>query len=368
MYALTHNSIERWSSTRRTPFLFAFVISFASLAQGSSIYSFGGASAYGVFAFSNFTSNVNIDTTSNVYAGTSLTANQGFTFHGVTLVNGAFAAANVTTGTTLVNGNVSLSGALTASSNTYVNGAFAANYGQGTVYATSFNVPQYSTYGKTTFTAFPTLASQYGTFASLSNAKTSLTSESADLAKLASTGTYTTNQNGGALTFYASGTAAYYVFNVTAADFANANGVNVSNVPSTATVIVNVVSPAAGATVNYHGAYTVGSSGTNVLFNFSNQANVNFSNGFEGSVIAPLATVSSAGAQFDGQLFANNIIDAGTEFHGEYAFTGSVPDLTSTTSTPEPTTWMMFLVCAPVVYLFARSKFTLLKKERSGTT
>ena len=136
------------------------------------------------------------------------------------------------------------------------------------------------------------------------------------------------------------GSCTLCIINLTSAEVGNAlagggGGISLT-APAGSTVVVNVN----GATVNIAGSSITinGITRNQVLWNFYNATQINYASvGWQGSILAPIATFTGSGGNIDGQLIVNKD-SACTEVHN-YLFTGDRPALAS--STPEPVTWLI---------------------------
>ncbi len=120
------------------------------------------------------------------------------------------------------------------------------------------------------------------------------------------------------------------------------NIVNAAGVTPTG-LIINV----AGDNLNFNGgSYNLGSlNDGQVLFNFGNATSINMGSlAFNGTLLAPLATVDFTSGQLNGALIANNYYGPG-ELHSD-PFTDTLPTYVATggttVATPEPGTVALF--------------------------
>jgi hypothetical protein len=134
--------------------------------------------------------------------------------------------------------------------------------------------------------------------------------------------------------------------------------------PEGATVLVNV-SGSSSSFSNGSISYTGGATAANTIFNFGATTALSTSGiGFNGSILAPLATFTGANGQINGELIAKAVsgqsaaFKSGNIFSGDLnsgigAITGASP-----APTPEPATWLSLLT--------AVAAFVGFQKRRSG--
>lgn len=175
-------------------------------------------------------------------------------------------------------------------------------------------------------------------------ARTYYTDLSTNLASLATTGS--TSQAYGNLRLTGSG-AGLEVFSLTTAQLASTNYFEFSSgFASNATILVNVSGTSASAS-NF--GFNLGSANRQrILFNFDEANAVNLANiGWEGSVLAPKATVTANNGQFNGNLIAKNM-NGSMEFHNT-GYNGVLPS--GATSVPEGGAGLFYLLGLPVIGL-----------------
>lgn len=128
------------------------------------------------------------------------------------------------------------------------------------------------------------------------------------------------------------------IFNLTAAQFADANHNIDIEAPAGSTIIVNVdgVNVTLGTGLYYNGNQTSGDSAAdaNILFNFANAQTVTINSQFNASILAPLAVLTGS-AQMGGTFIAAQIGQTGEVHNVE--FTGTLP----TSPVPEPGTLIL---------------------------
>lgn len=318
----------------------------ASLIVGGNLSQTYGSTAGNVYVGGSATmTGAGTTSGSNLVVGGSLTASGG-TYGGNVFVGGA--ATNLSGGVT-VNGNLTLSGAnssLNASSN---GGSSPQN-----VYVTStthVNDPSYWNTPKTTGApATPaTPLDVYGSSTDIINASKSLS---------ALTGATNISSSGGVVTITLTKNG-MNVIDLSMLSGSTITGINVVTAPGvTATgLIVNV----AGDNLNFNGgSYNLGSlTDGQVLFNFGDATNISLSSlGFEGTLLAPLATVNFTSGNLNGALIANNYYGNG-ELHSD-PFTDTLPTYVgtggTTVATPEPGTVALFGTGLIVLALTARRR------------
>lgn len=122
------------------------------------------------------------------------------------------------------------------------------------------------------------------------------------------------------------------VFNLAGSDLAGLNGFNLT-APTGSTVLVNV-SGNPGTFTNY-GMNLFGVGTSDVLFNFHEATAVNISGfGFQGSILAPDATLNFVNGQINGTTIVNEIANGSSgEFHVPN-FDGDLPEPPSTVPAP----------------------------------
>jgi choice-of-anchor A domain-containing protein len=295
----------------------------ASLIVGGNLVQNGGSTAGNVFVGGNATM-TSTGVSPNLVVGGSLTMSGGNS--GNVFVGGA--STNLSGGVT-INGNLTLSGAnstLNASSN---GGSSPQN-----VYVTStthVNDPSYWNTAKTTGAPSTpaTPLDVYGSSTDIVNASKSLS---------ALTGATNISSNGGTITITLTSNG-MNVIDLSVLNGATITGINIVNAAGVTPtgLIINV----AGDNLNFNGgSYNLGSlNDGQVLFNFGNATNLSLTSlGFNGTLLAPLATVNFASGNLNGALIANNYYGNG-ELHSD-PFTDTLPTYVATGGTtvasPEP--------------------------------
>jgi len=314
----------RWS-------LVATLLLAAIPSYASTVYSLGAAEGYNVFVFSSYSTS-------------------GWTdIEGSTAVGGSFASAgsmgfDQTPGTAhpgiaglVVGGSLALAGGQ-VNGDAWVGGATSSvNYGTFTVTgnlhygsAPAGNVNVFGT--KTALNGNPLPID----FAS---AATSLTQLSNALTNMAANGTVTGNASSYALT---ATNCTLCVFNLTGGSM---HSMTIS-APAGATVLINVSGTSnsfSNGSINYAG----GASAANTIFNFGAATTLTTSSiGFNGSILAPLATFTGMNGNINGELIAKAVSGETAEFESGNIFRGSFGTSTtgaSGSATPEPTTWLSLL-------------------------
>jgi choice-of-anchor A domain-containing protein len=203
--------------------------------------------------------------------------------------------------------------------------------------------------------------SDHATPVDFNAAATYLKAESNALAGMTANGTVA-DHYGVTLTGTSTGTN---VFNLTSAQFADANGFGLNIViPTGSTALINV----AGTSIsmaNFQMTINGSASESNplinhVLFNFSQATSLNDSNvTFLGSVLAPNAALSFQGGHVDGTLIGASLTGP-VETHN-YPFTGDLGP-----PVPEPSSIVLLGVCVAVVGL--ASRFRMLSRPQAITT
>jgi choice-of-anchor A domain-containing protein len=292
----------------------------ASLVVGGNLSQTGGSTAGNVYVGGNLTSQWT-GYSPNLVVGGNATMSGGQS--GNVFVGGD---ANISAGVT-IGGNLTMTGAnaaLNASSN---GGSSPQN-----VYiapATTVNDPSYWSSPKTSGApATPTTPIDvYGSSTDIINASKSLAALNAT----------TISSSGGILTIALTQNG-LNVIDLSMLSGSTINGITVvtANGVTPTGLILNV----AGDNLTFNGGtFNPGSlTDQSVLFNFSNATNLNLTSlAFEGSLLAPLATVNFTGGNIDGTLIANNYYGSG-ELH-EAPFTLTLPayKLGGAAATPEPT-------------------------------
>jgi choice-of-anchor A domain-containing protein len=175
--------------------------------------------------------------------------------------------------------------------------------------------------------------------------RTTLDNQTVALAALTSTGTVLgTNQPGVNPSFFVlKGTdPTLNIFNITAAEFADANHPIDIQAPAGSTIIINVdgTNVTLGAGIYYNQNQTSGDSSAdaNILFNFADAQTVTIDGQFDASILAPFA-ILSGNSQMGGTFIAAQIGQTGEVHNVE--FTGTLPDGPSAI-TPEPESLMLF--------------------------
>jgi choice-of-anchor A domain-containing protein len=171
------------------------------------------------------------------------------------------------------------------------------------------------------------------------SAATSLTQLSDALTNMAANGTVTGNASNYTLT---ASNCTICVFDVTGGSMHSMT----INAPAGATVIVNV-SGTSNSFSNGSINYTGGASAANTIFNFGTTTALSTSSiGFNGSILAPLATFTGSNGQINGELIAKAVSGESAAFRSGNIFRGNLGYSTtgaSPAATPEPSTWLSLL-------------------------
>ena len=216
---------------------------------------------------------------------------------------------------------------------------------------TTVNDPSYWNTAKTTGAAAPpaTPLDVYGSSTDIINASKSLS---------ALTGATNISSSGGTITITLTQNG-LNVINLSVLNGATITGINIVNAAGVTPtgVVINV----AGDNLNFNsGTYNLGSlTDGQVLFNFGNATNLSLGSlGFDGTLLAPLATVNFTSGNLNGALIANNYYGNG-ELHSD-PFTDALPTYVgtggTTVATPEPGTVALFGTGLIVLALASRRR------------
>ena len=293
-------------------------------------YSLGAATGYNVFIFGSYSTS-------------------GWTdIEGSTAVGGSFASAgsmgfDQTPGTAhpsvaglVVGGSLSLAGGQ-VNGDVWVGGATSSiNYGAFTV---TGNL-EYGSAPTGNVNVFGTKTALQGSALPIDfvSAATSLTQLSSSLSTMTANGTVTGNSSNYTLT---ATNCTLCVFNLTGGSMHSMT----INAPSGATVLINVSgtsSSFSNGSINYAG----GASAANTIFNFGTTTTLSTSSiGFNGSILAPLATFTGTNGNINGELIAKAVSGQTAEFESANIFHGTFGSTTgaSPSATPEPSTWLSLL-------------------------
>jgi choice-of-anchor A domain-containing protein len=187
------------------------------------------------------------------------------------------------------------------------------------------------------------------------SAATSLTQLSNDLTNVAANGTVTGDSSNYTLT--ATG-CTLCVFNLPGGSM---HSVTI-DAPAGATVLVNVSgnsSSFSNGSINYTG----GATAANTIFNFGAATALSTSSiGFNGSILAPLATFTGANGQINGELIAKAVSGESAAFKSGNIFSGNLDSGIGATTgaspaaTPEPSTWLSLLTALAAFAGFQRRR------------
>ena len=321
----------------------------AALIVGGNLSQTSGSDSGNVFVGGN----ANISSgggINNLTVGGNLTQSGG-TVGGNVFVGGA--AANLSSGVT-INGSLSLTAA-----NSTLNASSNGGNSPSNVYVTAstqVNDPSYWTTPKTS--GGPTAPT-----APLDVFGSSTDIQNASMALAAATATQNISSSGGAIniTLTSSGSN---IIDLTVPNGATITGINITSAAGVTPtgVIINVN----GNNLNFSGgSFNLGSlSNSQVLFNFSNATAITLSSlAFNGSLLAPLATVNFSNGQIDGALIADNF--AGTaQFNSGGGFSDPLPTYVASggsqvASTPEPASVAVFGVGLVGLGLLGRRRLAL---------
>jgi choice-of-anchor A domain-containing protein len=302
----------------------------------------GPASNFNVYVSGPMTQNGG-DAATSVAVGGNLTST-GFTIAGATMGSSLVVGGNLAyTNAEIQGGNAQVAGTVTmgANDNAALSSAATLDYGS----ATGNSFPAYP--------HFTSLYEQNGGISSsfFTNATATLIHDTTFLASQIANGT--TNYQYGALTLTGTDKTVDY-FNVSGANLAAANSLNIS-VPTGATAIVNV----SGATDQFKnaGMNISGTTEDKVLFNFSQATSLTLSGvAFEGSILAPNATLYGSSGHTDGNVMVGGIsaTNYSFEYHATALFDGDPP---SPSAVPEPGSIIMAglgMACAGSFLLLRR--------------
>jgi choice-of-anchor A domain-containing protein len=280
--------------------------------------------------------------------GGSLTATSG-TINGNVFVGGA--SATLTSGVT-INGSLNMTGAnstLNAGSN---NGSNPT----GGIYITPTTTVSKPSYWSTPQTSGgpATPLDVFGTSTDVTNASTSLTALS---------GATNISSSGGTINI-ALTKSGLNVIDLTLPNGATVNSINITNANGVTPtgLIINVN----GNNLNFtNGSFTYpsGLSANEVLYNFGNATSISASSiAFQGTLLAPLATVNFSSGQMDGALIAANY--TGSAQVNSIGYNDPLPAYQASGSggslvaTPEPGSIALFGTGVLMIGLFFRRRMT----------
>lgn len=209
-----------------------------------------------------------------------------------------------------------------------------------------FNGNMYA--GGTASGGFTTNGGTYGTSnpVNFASEQARLTALSSSLKQVQDTGT--AEAKWGGIYLSATGTGAQ-VFNLNGADYSSATYINFTGFQAGQTIILNI----SGTSGIFNGGTGTNFSGYNALFNFYEAASVDTTNSANGTLLAPVATITGTGTVF-GNVIANNW-NAGTVGAGNYFQAANVAGLTIT-PVPEPESYGMLLVGLGLVGFLVRRR------------
>lgn len=173
---------------------------------------------------------------------------------------------------------------------------------------------------------------------SFADLSTTMKSTSTALAAVAKTGATTVQYGGMTLT---GGSGNVQVFDIKSTDLAAVNYFNFANLSAKETLILNV----SGTNVKMQGGGSFGN--YNVLYNFYEATTLDFSSvALYGTVLAPLATVTSSGGDIHGSAVVGNWASS-TTLHADAGTAFQATDVTgfaaAVSPVPEPGTYAMLL-------------------------
>jgi choice-of-anchor A domain-containing protein len=348
--------------------LFALTLSLG-LVSGAKAQTLGPAAGYNVFTFGDHTAS-NVD----VYGKVAVGGNANYTNYHLNSLEGPNSGTNSTV-TTVVGGNFTNSnssahGSVVVGGNaTWVNptvfGNFSAN---GSVNFGSNGVGSVNGLTKfgTTYTGPGYINRQQGTTPlpiDFATAQATLTGTSNYLAGL--TSDVTANTQYGAFKVDLTGRAAgTYVVSITDAELASRNYFEFNGTSDTS-LVINVLRTNGNTTLSAPNTGTTflgGMSFANILYNVADAGltQINLAGSFNGSLLAPVATVNAGSGAFNGQIVTRTLNSNGLEFHSKNPnrqtestlFVGNVP----TRAIPEPGTVALVVASLPVFGLLRRRK------------
>jgi choice-of-anchor A domain-containing protein len=307
-------------------------------------YSLGAATGYNVFVFSSYSTSGWTDIEGSTAVGGSFasTGSMGF--------DQKPGSAHPAVSGLVVGGSLSLAGGQ-VNGDAWVGGATSSvNYGTFTVtgdlHYGSAPSGHVNVYGDKTALHGNPLPIDF------SSAATSLTQLSNALNDMAANGTVTGNSSNYTLT--ATG-CTLCVFNMTGGSMHSMT----INAPAGATVLINVAggsSSFSNGSINYAG----GASAANTIFNFNAATTLSTSSiGFNGSILAPLATFTGINGNINGELIAKVVSGETAEFENGNIFRGNLGYSTTAASpaaTPEPSTWISLLTALAGFAYFQRKR------------
>jgi choice-of-anchor A domain-containing protein len=321
--------------------LLAAVPSYADTA-----YSLGAAAGYNVFVFSSYSTSGWTDIEGSTAVGGSFASSGSMGFDQTP------GAAHPAVSGLVVGGSLALAGGQ-VNGDAWVGGATSSvNYG-------TFTVTGDLEYGS----APAGHVNVYGTKTALhgsplpidfSSAATSLTQLSNALNTMAANGTVSGNASNYTLT---ASNCTLCVFNLTGGSMHSMT----INAPAGATVLINV-SGTSSSFSNGSINYTGGAAAANTIFNFDATTTLSTSSiGFNGSILAPLATFTGMNGNINGELIARAVSGETAEFESGNIFRGTLGAPLSTsaagsTAAPEPSTWLSLLTAVAAFACFQRRR------------
>lgn len=315
---------NRWS-------LGAILLLAAIPSYANTAYSLGAAEGYNVFVFSSYSTSGWTDIEGSTAVGGSFASGGSMGF------DQKPGTAHPAVAGLVVGGSLALAGGQ-VNGDAWVGGATSSvNYGTFTVTGDLHygNAPSghVNVYGTSTALHGNPLPIDF------SSAATSLTQLSNALNNMASNGAVTGNASNYTLT---ATNCTLCVFNLTGGSMHSMT----INAPSGSTVLINVSgssSSFSNGSINYAG----GATAANTIFNFNAATTLTTSSiGFNGSILAPLATFTGMNGNINGELIAKAVSGETAEFESGNIFRGSFGSGTTGASNfaaPEPSTWISLL-------------------------
>ncbi len=327
-------------------FVGAILLLAAVPSYADTAWSLGAASGYNVFVFSNYSTWGWSDIQGSTAVGGSFASfgSMGFDQTPGTAspaVSGLVVGGSLTLAGGQVNGDAWVGGA--TSSTMY--GTFTVD---GDLHYGSAPTGHVNVYGTSTALNGGALPIDFV------SAATSLTQLSNALSNMAANGTVSGNSSNYTLS---ATNCTICVFDVTGGSL---NSMTI-NAPAGATVIVNVSGTSnsfSNGQINYSG----GATAANTIFNFGAATTLTASSiGFNGSILAPLATFTGTNGQINGELIAKAVSGESAEFESGNIFSGTLGTNTSLSNlaTPEPSTWVLLLTAIAGLALFQKRRATL---------
>lgn len=328
---------------RVLPMLVAGLMAVAPMAQASAALvgqsistGIAALKEWNVVSFNNFSSYNHVD--GRVFVGGTFNAGGNFTIQ-----NNNIPASSYGTGALTVVGSAALNGSVNAGGGINVGGSVSGNFNNNGNNVVTYGGSNSAFANNTTFTNGG--ANFTSTLQSQSNdIKASLTSLSQNLAALANTSGVTVGGDSNNQTITVTGSG-LQVLNWSEAMFeGNSNQQLLVNLPSNATLVINV----AGTDIDFNRNFNRFNGDNRVLFNFYQATTVDIGRQFSGSVLGVFADITGGNSgNIDGTVIGNNVVqNANGEIHNNY-FQGDLSSIGSGSGVvvaPEPSTWGMLIL------------------------